>query len=463
MSSFARFLDIVSLVLSAIVAFKWKSIMKTFPWCLVFTFLRILQDLMNNVVSTKYSRHNLNASELHFQSCDFLNISVCRITETERSVIVNIFNPLARSVTTYLQIPVDSKDLVVLGSKGEPVKSQVNPLSRETSHLRKFHRGFAAYVLVFEVSAPPLGFTTYFINQTSDVNGRLKDSAPSKAYVSSIKVDNDYIENSKIRLELSAESGRLIRMIRKDSGLALSVDQQFFWYEGSVGNTESPQPSGAYIFRPNKTEPSYVCPENKAKVQIIKGPLVEEIRQTFGTYVSQVIRLFKDAPYAEFEHTIGPIPIKDKLGKEIITHFSTNIESARVFYTDANGREMKQRIRDHRDTWKYEVTEPVSGNYYPVNSRISIKDSSLQLTIMTDRSVGGTSFRDGDVELMLHRRLLKDDFLGVDEALNEPGLDGCGLIIRGKNRVLLTTPEEAPRYHREQGELMLLQPQLRYV
>ena len=29
--------------------------------------------------------------------------------------------------------------------------------------------------------------------------------------------------------------------------------------------------------------------------------------------------------------------------------------------------------RDHRDTWVLKQTEPVAGNYYPVNSRIYLK------------------------------------------------------------------------------------------
>ena len=29
--------------------------------------------------------------------------------------------------------------------------------------------------------------------------------------------------------------------------------------------------------------------------------------------------------------------------------------------------------RNNRPTWKYNNTEPVAGNYYPVNSRIFIK------------------------------------------------------------------------------------------
>ena len=40
--------------------------------------------------------------------------------------------------------------------------------------------------------------------------------------------------------------------------------------------------------------------------------------------------------------------------------------------------------------------------------------------------------KDGQLEIMLHRRLVHDDGFGVGEALNETGLDGNGLIVRGK-------------------------------
>ena len=410
---------------------------------------------------TNTSRHDTNTSRLDFQYCDFLNISICNITETDKSIVVNVYNPIARPITSYIRIPVNSKLFVVLGSKGEPVKSQLTPISKETAQLRRSHREYAAYELVFEVSTPGLGFSTYFVNLTKET--RFKDYLPTHSYVSSLKFENDFIENDKLRLEFSIESGRIVRMIRKDRELTLSVDQQFFWYQGSTGNDESKQTSGAYIFRPDKTDPYEVCNLNKAKVQVIKGPLVEEVRQTFGTFVSQVIRLYRSAPYAEFEHTVGPIPLSydNLLGKEIITRFDTNIASNGFFYTDANGREMKERKRDYRPTWKLKITEPVSENYYPVNSRILINDTSAQFTVMSDRSAGGTSFRNGQVELMLHRRLLYDDFLGVAEALNEPGTDGKGLVTRGIHRVLLTSPDEGAGLHRQQGELMMLAPYIR--
>ena len=46
-------------------------------------------------------------------------------------------------------------------------------------------------------------------------------------------------------------------------------------------------------------------------------------------------------------------------------------------------------------------------------------DTETWFTVLTDRSQGGSSINDGDVELMLHRRLLHDDAFGVGEALNE--------------------------------------------
>ncbi len=58
-------------------------------------------------------------------------------------------------------------------------------------------------------------------------------------------------------------------------------------------------------------------------------------------------------------------------------------------------------------------------NYYPVNAITYINDATRQFTVITDRSQGGASLNAGQLEIMVHRRILHDDGRGVGEPLNE--------------------------------------------
>jgi len=114
-----------------------------------------------------------------------------------------------------------------------------------------------------------------------------------------------------------------------------------------------------------------------------KTELVQSALIIFNDWASQEVNLFDNASTVEIEWTVGPIPIDDNIGKEVIIRYDTDIKSASKYYTDANGREVLERIRDYRPTWNYTVLENVSGNYYPINSRIWIKDQQRQFTILT--------------------------------------------------------------------------------
>lgn len=76
-----------------------------------------------------------------------------------------------------------------------------------------------------------------------------------------------------------------------------------------------------------------------------------------------------------------------------------------TFYTDSNGLVMQKRVKDFRPSWdlSYDDSyqrENITANYYPVNSAIYIEDKSLRMTVLNDRSQGGSSLRDGTIELM---------------------------------------------------------------
>ncbi|CAF3546363.1 unnamed protein product [Rotaria socialis] len=164
---------------------------------------------------------------------------------------------------------------------------------------------------------------------------------------------------------------------------ALGFSTYYFKVKSFPGNSSLPefQASGAYVFRPltSKTQPVSIT----RMIICTKTETVQSAMIVFNEWASQEVSLFRGAPTVEVEWTVGPIPIDDDVGKEIVVRYDTDIESASKYYTDANGRQVLERIRDYRPTWNYSVVENVSGNYYPINSRIWIKDGTRQLTILT--------------------------------------------------------------------------------
>lgn len=116
------------------------------------------------------------------------------------------------------------------------------------------------------------------------------------------------------------------------------------------------------------------------------------------------------------------IEYRDGWGKEVISRFDTPMKTKGLFFTDSNGREILKRrweegivvepvvcwgfgdgIRmerkqeprsdhipplprdDYRPTWTLNQTEPVAGNYYPVNTRIYITVPALPLPLPQTR------------------------------------------------------------------------------
>ncbi|XP_037084012.1 lysosomal alpha-mannosidase-like [Pollicipes pollicipes] len=385
--------------------------------------------------------------------CNHLNTSVCHVTEQSGKFVAYVYNPLSRSVSPWVRIPVAGDAYTILDPEGQAVASQLSPIPAEVLSLPG-RNSSAVAELVFQASdLPPLGFKGYFIQP-----------APGAAtsQVSTERPGLQSLSNGHVTLDLDPET---LRLGRVRAGKAdIQINQTFMWYEGygnaSGSKWERPQrPTGAYIFNP-KGEAQAI--EAKSVVTL-DGALVKEYRHTFDMdWVSQVTRLYKDEPFAEVEWMVGPIPIEDGVAKEVISRFSSAVNSTDTFYTDSNGRQMMKRRRNHRDTWTLNVTEPVAGNYFPVNSRIFIKDADSQLTVLTDRSQGGSSLASGQLELMLHRRTVQDDAFGVGEPLNETEF-GVGLVVRGRHWVVVSDPADAPKLHRDLAEQMFMAPQLSFA
>lgn len=399
-----------------------------------------------------------------FQQCPLLNISYCPSSEAALSngkrLVVVIYNPLGWKRNETIRIPVSTATLVIKDSDGKEIDSQLLPISNSTLQIRnnyvkaylgKIPSETVKYWVAFSVSIPPLGFNTYTIEVAKQTGG---SSTFSKIFTSEGSEKKTIeVGQGNLKLIYSVDQGKLTHYVNSQYLVAASAEQSYSYYSGYAGTDKDSQASGAYVFRPNGTSPIKL--QSESKLTIMRGPLLDEVHQQVNPWISQVTRVYKGKEHAEIEFNIGPIPADDGIGKEIITQITTTMKTNKTFYTDSNGRDFIKRVRDFREDWDLEANQPVAGNFYPINLGIYMQDDSTELSVLVDRSVGGTSMVDGQLELMLHRRLLHDDVRGVGEVLNETVCfsDRCeGLTITGKFYVHIDQIGVGAKWRRTVGQ-----------
>lgn len=471
---------------------------------------------LQKLMGTDADVYHCNCNSAGAKDC--LNVTMCAFTASHDAFKVVAWNPIATESqdSQTLRIPVTGDTWTVTDdATGQAVAAQVVPLDSRTLSIPLLYINYyglkekdiekkkqeysnkATHALVFTVKPPPMGYATYSAKLTKVPVAPISliESVPQTAAPFSLS-------NGVYELTFDPSTGLMTTITNMKSKLTTSLEISWGWYNSSVGGCTpggygcDKQASGAYIFRPNSSTVFFPGPQVVPSLQVVKGPVVTEVHQTFSNWATHVIRLIEGANHVEVEWTAGPIPVDtpwlsateihhgkdrhrfDKWGKEVIVKYKSGLETSGTFFTDANGREMVKRQYNARGPSypTLEVNEPVAGNYYPVNTMIAVQDKAkgAEFVVVTDVTQGGASLASGEVELMVHRRLQADDSRGVQEPLNETmcgcndinaepgsmgahgheGDGGCwceGLTVRGKHWLVLDTFENA---HEERRQLM---------
>ena len=425
-------------------------------------------------------------ASLSFATCDLLNATICPALENGTASIVLVYNSQGQPLMNApIKVSVgnggNSKlTWDVYDMNGNVIVSQLYPLSTADISLRATYykvpfpnknNSKSVSWLSFLANLPPAGYSTYFLVPSSASTDETLDSSPTMPTKSNLrKLQNDQIlSNNLVSVTISSTTGMLSHFTDKINNIDIPLTQSWSYYIAAIGNNDPcagcTHASGAYIFRPNGSVPLPVTGDI-SNVEIITGPIVNEARITVTPWLTQVIRLWANQSFVESEWTVGPIPVDDNIGKEIVTQYSIPSWSnaAQQWTTDSNCRDILIRTKDKRDWTPYTVTEPISSNYYPVNCLMQIWDDTTNnyLSIATDRTQGATGMYNSTSEFMVHRRLLLDDNFGVMEALNEPGLDwtGKGLMVRGIHRLGINSASATPLVAKTLQQNLFFQPRL---
>ena len=437
--------------------------------------------------------------------CRLLNESKCLFTAALKPGAgfgLAIYNPLALARSELIRVPVPSSAYRLVAAAGATSSVVVSAPPLGGTQYINTDTSYGAplpFELQFIVQLLPLGLSVFEVAHVKPeqvVTEELVASAGAPVV----------IENEAYALTFGA-NGTLETVRNKKSKVLLPVNQDFFYYQAD----QTPgQGAGPYMFRPDKRKTDADgqniprvrgdAPANLTTARTGAGVL--EVRQVFADWLTQVVRLPAGNGQPEFEMTVGPVPTgevkpvtkhgmsapNDGQGKEIIVRYSTGanawsqpnsccavprdccaatclgLATGGKWLTDSNGRELLERTRNHRPGYKLNLTEPQAANMHPIQTAIAVRQAGgggAQLTVTPDRAQAGTSLVDGQVELLIHRRLLQDDGEGSWEALNEtegyfyrgclhqPPEPGCiatglgtlihrtgrGLVIRARHRL----------------------------
>ena len=385
---------------------------------------------------------NGNGNDNDFVQCRLLNTSVCAFTETSsrsrQNIQIVVYNNLAQVREDHVHLPIGKGNgsVAVFDGAWRSVTSQITQLDdqKEVEDL-----GFA-------VTVPPKGFAIYYVMfKNIPQNGTLAQRATLRQVTQNENAVS--ISSENVVVSFDGVSGYMSHYQNTKNGIGTNTSIEFLVYNSSAGNGQN---SGAYIFRPAGT---LAILNKNLSLTLVEGPVFSEMRQSFASWLSLSTRLYSSDSWVKLLWKAGSIPISDNFGKEISMRISSGVKSGDEFYTDSNGREMLKRTLNYRPTWDLDVSEPVAGNYYPLTAALAIKDAKSEMSVLLDRACGGTSLNSGDLEFMIHRRILQDDVEGVGEPLNETdcGCTNCncaGLHIVGSNYLVLDEIEAATQARR---------------
>lgn len=357
--------------------------------------------------------------------CHYANLSYCPATDPlarMKNVSLYVYNPLMRSRHEIVTVPIPTSDVVAFHRRRGAEEKLVSDVSStwilttteddtspEASHPHPFQITFALDLLPNELVEVVLVGRNHGSSRLARAEPMMKSRAKGLS-----------ISNEFYTMEFGEDMMPKSVTNRRTSLTSPVRENVLFYYPMPPIN--STQASGAYIFRTSSPdEQPSVFRETAESLSVVRGLVCEEARQVLhrGQRIHQAFRLCRGQPYIEMVTGVGELD-PGELGLEVIVKISTDVASESVWYADNYGLELEKRVRDRRPNYPFIVTEKVASNYFPSNVFAMINDTSKRgLGVIADRTRAAASLKDGELEFLVHRRLLFDDRRGVSEALNE--------------------------------------------
>lgn len=344
-----------------------------------------------------------------------------------------VCNPSEQDRISVVSVYVSSPTAKVSSASGKPVEIQMSAVWNTASTISQ-----TAYEISFLVQIPPLGLKVYTILESASSdphlaeyvlhNGNVKDKGIFNMKNVKSTDENIILENSFVKLRFGP-SGLMEEMINKEDGKRHEVKVQFSWY----GTTSKKDKSGAYLFLPDGEAKPYVYTALPF-VRVQHGRFYSDVT-CFLEHVTHRVRLYNiqgiDGQSVEVSNIVD---IRKEHNREIAMRISSSINSQNRFYTDLNGYQIQPRMTMSK--------LPLQANVYPMTTMAYIQDAKHRLTLLSAQSLGVSSLKSGQIEVIMDRRLMQDDNRGLEQGVHDNKVTANLFRILLEKRSVVNMEEE---------------------
>uniref|UniRef100_A0A8D1JBX4 Alpha-mannosidase n=1 Tax=Sus scrofa TaxID=9823 RepID=A0A8D1JBX4_PIG len=333
--------------------------------------------------------------------------NVISLSTEPRYLVVS--NPSEQDRNSVVSVYVSSPKAQVFSASGKPVEIQMSAVWDTASAISQ-----TAYEISFLAQIPPMGLKVYKILETASsnphlakyvlYNGNVANKGIFNMNIKSVQEDIT-LENSFIKLRFG-QFGLMEEMINKEDGKSHVVKVQFSWY----GTTNKKDKSGAYLFLPDGEARPYVY-TTPPFVIVQHGRFYSDVT-CFFEHVTHRVRLYNvHGIEGQSVEVSNVVDIRKERNHEIAMRISSSINSQNRFYTDLNGYQIQPRMTMSK--------LPLQANVYPMTTMAYIQDAQYRLTLLAAQSLGVSSLKSGQIEVIMDRRLMQDDNRGLEQGVHD--------------------------------------------
>ncbi|KAI5636968.1 alpha mannosidase middle domain-containing protein [Phthorimaea operculella] len=340
---------------------------------------------------------------------------------------IYVFNSMSHERTEMIELTVRNPNIRIVDHNTHEVTIQINPVwKRNSDNFIRISKLF--YKIVFAVVVTPLTLELYRIIETADnslsvaavfCSACAVERPPRDLRVFAVKpvqAGDVQIESYKYRLLFDERSGFLKKVKEKVSGKEKPVNIEYSAFRSSDVN------SGMYLFSPNVSRPLRDVISDyrlglKAKIVFIAaGQVTTELSVVYGRLLHTTVKIFNllNSPLSnaiQVESTVDYEISPKNRDTEIFMSIQTNIDNGSPprMFTDNNGFQYSARV--------FNLSRRIESNIYPMTTMSFIQDYKSRLTVITDHAQGVTAMQEGQIVIMLDRRVLFNDRRGTNEGL----------------------------------------------